>query len=98
MTTTVKSQHFGVTKSGEEVTLFTIASASGACEVGVINYGATLVFLRVLDHNGKLDDVVAGFADMEGLYFQQSLCIFLCQSQFSVQTVFVMFWCIFILL
>jgi len=68
MTTTVKSQHFGVTKSGEEVTLFTIASASGACEVGVINYGATLVFLRVLDHNGKLDDVVAGFADMEGYH------------------------------
>lgn len=55
-------QEFGVMPSGEEVWLFTLKNKNGmtAC---VTNYGAILTQLHVPDRNGKIDNVVLGFAD-----------------------------------
>ncbi len=38
----------------------------GTIEVGVIEYGATLVSIRVPDKNGNMDDVLLGFDTLEG--------------------------------
>jgi aldose 1-epimerase len=44
---------------------------AGTMEVGVIEYGATLVSIRVPDKDGKMDDVLLGFDNLEG-YFNRN--------------------------
>lgn len=62
--TSIEKSSFGVSKQGEEISLYTLRSST--CSVGVINFGATIVSLCVPDKNGKIDDIVTGFDSIEG--------------------------------
>lgn len=69
----VKTEKFGVTKEGKEVTLFTLENKNGM-RVDLIDYGANIVRLFVPDQNGKLDDIVLGFDDVAG--YEENGCFF----------------------
>ena len=69
-TVTIKSESFGKTPDGQEVSLFTLENAHGM-KARIMNYGATLVSLDVPDKNGKSSDVTLGFDTLEG-YFSKS--------------------------
>ncbi len=56
----MRTSNFGKTKEGNEITLYTLANQAGM-EAAIMNYGATLVSLKVPDRNAKLDDVVLGY-------------------------------------
>jgi aldose 1-epimerase len=56
---------FGTLEDGGKVTLYTLTNPSGA-EAKIINYGATVVSLKVPDRQGKLRDVVLGYDDLSG--------------------------------
>lgn len=57
-------EKFGTLKTGEEIYLYTLKNKNGM-EVRLTNFGATLVNLFVPDKNGKLEDVVLGFDNLE---------------------------------
>ncbi|MBP7950901.1 MAG: galactose mutarotase [Verrucomicrobiales bacterium] len=59
-TGTVSSRPFGTTRDGQQVTLYKLVNPKGA-EVEIMNYGGTVVSVKVPDRNGKLGDVVLGF-------------------------------------
>ena len=61
----ITKQTFGKTTDQEVVDIYTLTNAIGA-EARIINYGATVVSLKVPDRNGKLGDVVLGYDTMEG--------------------------------
>jgi aldose 1-epimerase len=56
---------FGKLKDGREVYEFTLKNKNGV-EMKVINYGATIVSLKVPDRKGKYDDVVFGYDNLDG--------------------------------
>ena len=56
---------FGKTPDGAEITLYTLTNANGM-EVGIINYGAIVVSIKVPDRGGKIGDVVLGFDSLDG--------------------------------
>lgn len=58
--TKIMKEFFGKTKDGVAVDCYTLKNRNGV-EMKVINYGATIIALKVPDQNGKLDDVVLGF-------------------------------------
>jgi aldose 1-epimerase len=49
---------------GKQVTLFTLTNKHGL-ELKVLSYGGIITEFRVPDRNGKLDDIVLGFDDLE---------------------------------
>ena len=55
---------YGTTKNNEEVSMYTIKNNSNM-EVDIINYGATIVSIRVPDKNGNIDDVALGYDTLE---------------------------------
>jgi aldose 1-epimerase len=55
-----KKQLFGKAVDGTEIYLYTLTNKNGM-EAGIINFGGTLVSLKVPDRNGKLADVVLGY-------------------------------------
>ncbi|MBK7103731.1 MAG: galactose mutarotase [Ignavibacteriae bacterium] len=55
---------FGKLNDGREVYLFTLKNSSGI-EAKIINYGATIVSLFVPDKNGKFEDIVLGYDNLE---------------------------------
>jgi len=55
---------FGTLPTGQQASTYTISCGPMSAEVS--DFGATLVRLYVPDQNGKLDDVVLGFADANG--------------------------------
>lgn len=61
----ITKRSFGVTKRGEEATLYTLENSKGM-KAEVTDYGANLVNLFVPDKNGKVEDVVLGFDSVEG--------------------------------
>ena len=61
---TVTKQSFGKTADGESVDLYTLKNFNGV-EVKITNYGGIIVSFRVPDRNGKIDDVVLGFNDLD---------------------------------
>lgn len=63
----VVKEKFGTTKDGKDVYAYTLSNSNGM-QARVINYGAILVNLFVPDKDGKLDDVVLGFDNLEGYY------------------------------
>ncbi len=69
-TVTIKSESFGKTPDGKEVSIFTLENAHGM-KARIMNYGATLVSLDVPDKNGKAGDVTLGFETLDG-YFTKS--------------------------
>ncbi len=56
---TVTTKHFGTTKDGQEVKLFTIGN--GKFDVEVINFGAAIKAIRTTDLSGFTVDTVLGF-------------------------------------
>src|SRR5215203_4465455 len=60
----VLKERFGKTPSGENVDLYTLRNTNGV-EAKITNYGGILVSLKVPDSNGKFDDVVLGFNDLD---------------------------------
>lgn len=69
----LQKKKFGTTKNGEEVTLYTLENKNGM-KAEFIDYGANIVSLFVPDKNGKMDDVVLGFDDVEG--YEVNGCFF----------------------
>ncbi len=61
----IRSQSFGKTSDGREVSLYTLKNASGM-EVTITNYGGTITSIKVMDRNKKFDDVVLGFENLAG--------------------------------
>lgn len=61
----IEKQDFGTTPDGKKVYLFTLTNNSGA-KVKITNYGAAVVALIIPDRNGKMEDVVTGFENLEG--------------------------------
>ena len=59
---------FGQTSTGDSVFLFRLTNPGGAF-MEVINYGCRIVSLHVPDKNGKLDDVVLGYDNIEAYEF-----------------------------
>lgn len=55
---------YGTTKNNEEVNMYTIKNNSDM-EVDIINYGATIVSIRVPDKDGNIDDVALGYDTLE---------------------------------
>ncbi len=60
----VKKESFGQVE-GQRVELYTLTNRKGV-EVKITNYGATVVSLKVPDREGKFDDVVLGYDDIDG--------------------------------
>lgn len=69
----LETRKFGVTKNGEEVTLYALTNKNGM-KAEFIDYGANIVSLCVPDRNGKLDDVVLGFDNVAG--YEVNGCFF----------------------
>lgn len=61
----ILQRNFGKTKDGIEVQLFTMENSNGM-KVDITNYGATIVSIYVPDKNGKIDDVVLGYDNLDG--------------------------------
>lgn len=61
----MKTQSFGKTPSGDEITLYTLTNAKGM-EATVMNYGARVVTLKAPDRQGRIADVVLGFDSLDG--------------------------------
>ncbi|MBE0536961.1 MAG: galactose mutarotase [Phycisphaerae bacterium] len=61
---TATTRPWGTMPDGAGVNRFDLKV--GTMEVGVIEYGATLVSIRVPDKDDKIDDVLLGFDDLEG--------------------------------
>jgi aldose 1-epimerase len=57
---TVSSTPFGKTSAGQPVTIYKLVNPKGA-EVEIMDWGATIVSIKVPDKSGKLGDVVLGF-------------------------------------
>ena len=60
----INQEHFIKTPDGRSVTLFTLENGEGG-SVSIIDYGATVVSLKVPDRAGKTRDVVLGFKKRE---------------------------------
>src|SRR6266480_1641524 len=60
----VKKESFGEV-DGKPVELYTLTNRKGA-EAKITTYGATVVSLKVPDRNGKSDDIVLGFDNIDG--------------------------------
>jgi aldose 1-epimerase len=61
----VKVSAFGKTDDGGSVSRYVLTNSKGV-EAVLINYGASLVSLKVPDRNGKSADVVLGYDDIGG--------------------------------
>ena len=60
----ISVKEFGVTPEGRVIKAFTLSNANGI-EATVIERGATLISVMVPDKNGKKEDVVLGFDNLE---------------------------------
>jgi aldose 1-epimerase len=56
---------FGKIDDGQTIDLYTLSNKNGL-EATISTYGGALISLRVPDKQGKLDDVVLGYANLEG--------------------------------
>ena len=60
----VTSESFGKLSTGEEVTIWHMVNCNGA-SMDVTDYGCRIVRINMPDRNGKMDDVVVGYGDLE---------------------------------
>ncbi len=63
--TTLKKESFGKTPDGLNLDIYTMTNSNGV-EVRITNYGGIIVSLKTPDRNGKFDDVVLGFDNLDG--------------------------------
>lgn len=61
----VEKRSFGKTPDGAAIDMYVLKNKNGV-EADVINFGATLVSLKVPDRSGNLADVVLGHKDIDG--------------------------------
>ena len=61
----ISCEAFGTTKDGKHVDLYTMKSPSGA-RVKITNFGATIQCIDIPDADGKFDDVVLGYDNVQG--------------------------------
>src|SRR5579872_5130694 len=57
-------QSFGKTEDGQQADLYILNNKHGM-ETAISNYGGTVVTLKVPDRNGKIDDVVLGYDNLD---------------------------------
>jgi len=62
---TLTSAPFGTLPNGDSVTLFTLTNVNGL-SMDVMTYGGIVTALRVPDRDGKLEDVVLGYDNLDG--------------------------------
>jgi aldose 1-epimerase len=62
---TVKREAFGKMPDGTTVEAFTLTNAAGM-EVRAITYGGIITSIRVPDRDGRFDDVVLGYGNLDG--------------------------------
>lgn len=62
--TKITRESFGKTADGQTVDLYTLTNSRGA-EVKITNYGGTVTSLKIPDRNGKFDDIVLGFNNLD---------------------------------
>ena len=60
----ITSKPFGKTKSGTQLTLYTLTNSHGM-EAAITNYGGTVVSLKTPDKTGAMGDVILGFDSVE---------------------------------
>lgn len=60
----IKSVDFGLTKSNEKVTKYTMYNDTGA-SVSILNYGCIITSIMVPDKNNNIENVVLGFDTIE---------------------------------
>lgn len=63
----VTKELFGTARNGEEIYRYFMTNSTGM-KAGVINFGAILVNLYVPNQEGKTEDVVLGFDNLEAYY------------------------------
>ena len=56
---------FGQTIEGEKIDLHCLTNSNGL-EIGITNYGATIVFIKVPDRDGEFADVALGYDTLSG--------------------------------
>ncbi|WP_317986358.1 aldose epimerase family protein [Vreelandella aquamarina] len=61
---TIEQSTFGQLPDGREVESYRLTNANGV-ELQVINYGGTIVSLKVPDAEGNMDDIVLGFDSLD---------------------------------
>ena len=61
----VKKELFGTLQNGENIYSYTLTNKSGMSAT-IINYGATVVKLKVPDKNGNIEDVILGYDSLSG--------------------------------
>ncbi|HWX92857.1 MAG TPA: aldose epimerase family protein [Terriglobales bacterium] len=61
----MKKQPFGKTGAGEPVDLYTLTNKAGM-EATITNFGGIVVSLKAPDRNGRMDDVVLGYDQLDG--------------------------------
>ena len=60
----ITKKHFGTTRDGVEIYLFTLRNQSGV-EVSITNFGGAITSLKVPDRKGNFGDVVLGYETLE---------------------------------
>lgn len=63
-TVNIREESFGILKDGREVSLFTLTNPNGI-EIGIINYGGIITSIRVPDRNGKKENIVLGYDELQ---------------------------------
>ena len=61
----MQKQSFGKTEDGQPVDLYLLTNKNGM-EAAITNYGGTVVSLKVADRDGKFEDVVLGYDNLDG--------------------------------
>ena len=61
----ITKRPFGATPDGQSVDLYILRNAKGA-EAAIMTYGGTVTSLKVPDKQGRMGDVVLGYAQLEG--------------------------------
>lgn len=59
----VQQEHFGITESGDSVTLYTLSNAQGM-KVAIMDYGGIITSIHVPDREGNMGNVVLGFDNL----------------------------------
>src|SRR5438128_10495498 len=60
----ITKESFGKTSDGQNVDIYTLTNRRGAV-VKITNYGGIVAALKVTDRNGKPDDIVLGFYNID---------------------------------
>jgi len=66
----IRCAHFGTLADGREVTAYTLSNHHG-CEVVVLDWGATLVSIRMPDREGRMGEVILGCDSLADYLAQQ---------------------------